>query len=63
MKYERDQTERNTGDAATVGSVLAGAIDARREPRGTSQIARKNDNGEHELGTGKLGSRGGLQAT
>ena len=45
VQHERDQAERDAGDAATVGSVLAGAIDARREPCGTSQIARKNDDG------------------
>jgi hypothetical protein len=50
MQYERDQTERNASDAATVSSVLAGAVHAGREPRGTSQIARKNDEGEHSCG-------------
>jgi hypothetical protein len=30
-----------------VSSMLAGAVDAGREPRGTSEIARKNDDGKH----------------
>ena len=48
MQYERDQPKRKTSDATTVSGVLAGAIDAGREPRGARQIARKNDDGEHE---------------
>ena len=47
MQDESDQTERDTGDASTVSSMLAGAVDAGRKPRGTSEIARKNDDGEH----------------
>ncbi len=45
VQRERDQTERHAGDAPAVGGVLAGAIDAGGEPRGTSQIARKDDDG------------------
>ncbi len=45
MQCERDYAERDAGDAATVRSVLAGAVDAGREPCGAGQIARKNDDG------------------
>ena len=45
VQCERDYAERDTGDAAAVRSVLAGAVDAGREPCGAGQIARKNDDG------------------
>ena len=46
VQHQCDDAEREPRDATAVGGVLAaGARDAGREPRGASQIARKNDDG------------------